>query len=114
MTQSIATPEAVSRSRRSCPRHAILCRMGILDVKAAVDTEWDKLEQLPKVKGTKRGKDNTFCYADGLLPPQEFGIGAEVQKKQGASCSNCQFDPVNLDPMIQVKHVNTTTNSLTL
>ena len=53
VTQSIASPEPGSRNQRSCPRHAILCRMGILDVKAAVDTEWDKLEKFPKVRSKK-------------------------------------------------------------
>ena len=31
--------------------------------------------------GTKRGKDISFCDMDGLMPPQELGVGAEVPKK---------------------------------
>ena len=32
-------------------------------------------------EGTKREMDSSFCHADGLMPPQELGVGAEVQKK---------------------------------
>ena len=58
---------------------------------AAVDEKWNKLEKLPawkvpKVKGkkeviekgTKRGKDSSFCYVDGQLPPRELGDGTKV------------------------------------
>ena len=65
----------------------------IPDAKATVDKEWEQLEKLPawhvtKVKSKKeiiekaqkREKDSSFCHAHGLVPPQELGVGAEVQK----------------------------------
>ena len=34
-------------------------------------------------KGTKRGKDSSFCYANRFVPPQELGLGAKFQKYKG-------------------------------
>ena len=73
--------------------------MNIQDAKAAVDKEWEKLQKLPEwqvmkvksrkevfSKGTKRGKDSSFCYADGLVPPQELEVGATVPNTQRTHC----------------------------
>ena len=38
-------------------------------------------------KGTKRGKDSSFCYADGQLPPRELGDGTKVLKIQQSCCT---------------------------
>ena len=74
----------------------------ILDAKAELDKEWEKLEKLPawqvtqvqskKVfigKAQKEGRTVTsLCNADGLLPPQELGVTAKVPKNtRGTSCS---------------------------
>ena len=32
--------------------------------------------------GTNRGNDHSFCDDDGLVPPQELGVGAAVPKIQ--------------------------------
>ena len=66
------------------------------DARAAVDKEWNKLEKLPAWQGTKvkskkaviakaqkRRKDSSFCDVDGLVQPQEFGVGAKVLKNKG-------------------------------
>ena len=36
-------------------------------------------------KGTQREKKH-FCDADGLMPPQELGVGAKVKKKGRCVC----------------------------
>ena len=40
-----------------------------------------------KPKGTKRGKDSSFCYVDGQLPPRELGDGTKVLKIQQSCCT---------------------------
>ena len=71
--------------------------MRILDAKAAVDKEWEELEnspdwQMTNVKSTKKKRSSKkdleeggtvhFCYADGLLPLSELGVGAKVPQTQ--------------------------------
>ena len=80
--------------------------MKIPDAKAAVDKEWKKLETLPawrleKVKskkggrkgGTEKQQQSSLCIIDGLMPPEEFGVGTtmpDVQRKGCASSRHCE------------------------
>ena len=75
--------------------------MKITDVKAAVDTEWKKLETIPAwdleaVKSRKEvileaqrdKKKVTFCHTDGHMSPQERGVRTTITTIQKAeSCS---------------------------
>ena len=67
------------------------------DAKAAVDKEWEKLENVPawqleKVKcnkivilqAQKREKESPLCYIDGHLSPQESRVGIKAPRE---SCS---------------------------
>ena len=53
--------------------------MKIPDAKAAVEVIHEAQKE--------RGKDSSFCYADGHMPPQKHGAGSEVPKKQRLLCS---------------------------
>ena len=59
--------------------------MKMLDAKAAVDKEWEKLEKLlawqmtknqeqkrGQSRGAERGKDSSLCHADGHMPAQKL------------------------------------------
>ena len=35
-------------------------------------------------KAQKRGRGSLFCYDDGLMPPQEIGVGGKVPKMHRA------------------------------
>ena len=71
----------------------MLQAMRISDAKAAVDKEWEKLEEMPawqmtKVKSTKevileaqkRANNSPFCCADGHLSSQNSGSRTEISK----------------------------------
>ena len=75
--------------------------MKIPDGKAAVHWEWEKLENLPAWQMTKvrskreviqeaqkRGKDSSFCHADGPVLPQELGVGAQVPSPKRPCCTS--------------------------
>ena len=74
--------------------------MKILDAKAAVDKEWEKLEKLPAwqltternkrrviLEAQKEKRTAHFCVIDGHLSCQKCGVGAEVSKSTKAASS---------------------------
>ena len=80
--------------------------MKILDLKAAVDKEWKKLETIPsmgfgKSQEQKRGysgraeipNDSPHCFTDGHVPPQNCGVKtkiADVHRKSRAQGKHCK------------------------
>ena len=73
----------------------MLQAMKILDARAALDKEWEKLEKIAGMangesqeqkrghsRRTERGKDSSYCYADGHMPPPELGVGPRIPKIQ--------------------------------
>ena len=86
----IAEKKSNSLSHYDLVHKPIPIPMKIPDANAAVDKKWDKLEKLPtKVKSKKeviekaqrRGKNSSFSDADGLVSPQELGVGTTVPKR---------------------------------
>ena len=94
LTQSIATPEPgcpelvlsapCNLVQKPIPARHSGCesrsghRVGQAPKVARMASDESQEQERGHCKGTKRGKDNPFCYADGVLPPQELRIGAEV------------------------------------
>ena len=75
--------------------------MKILDAKAAMDKEWEKLEKLPawqltevkskkevSLEAQKRLKESHLGYIDGHMSPQKRGVGTNItaQKQSRAPC----------------------------
>ena len=82
--------------RKFIPVHQ---EMKIPDAKAAVDKEWEKLDNLPAwqmakskepkggPRGTERAKNSPSCCAAGHLSSQECGVGTIFSAVQRPGCT---------------------------